>query len=362
MRVAVGLSGGVDSCVAALALKEAGHDVIGVTMKVWREGVTWGRPGQAACFGPEEQTGIDAARAFADRIGIPCHVFECADAFAREILEYFRSTYLAGQTPNPCVLCNERLKFGLLPDQARAHGVVFDAFATGHYARIARRNGRYALLRARDTHKDQTYFLYRLSQERLARQLFPLGDLTKDEVRAIARAAGVASADRADSQDFYSGDRSDLIGVPPRDGNVVTADGHVLGRHRGFWNYTIGQRKGLGIAAREPLYVLRLDACRNEVVVGPREALSRTSFRVASLNWVSIPPPASGAEMPCRVKIRSTGDPRGPACLAVVDGEVVCRIASGVTGVSSGQSAVFYAVDSDEVLGGGIIGGETGVV
>ena len=362
MTVAVGLSGGVDSCVAALALKEAGHDVIGITMKVWQDGVTHGRPGQAACFSPDEQASIEAAQAFAARIGIPCHVFDCGEAFAREILAYFRETYLAGRTPNPCVVCNERLKFGLLPAQARAQGLSFDAYATGHYARIVRRNGRYALLRARDERKDQSYFLYRLTPEPRAHQLFPLGDLTKDEVRAIARAAGVASADRADSQDFYSGDRSDLMGMSCREGNVVTEDGRVLGRHRGFWNYTVGQRKGLGIAAAEPLYVLRVDACRNEVVVGAREALVKTAFRVERLNWVSVPPPAKGETLACRVKIRSTGDPRGPATVCVTGETALCRIASGVTGVSAGQSAVFYDADSGAVLGGGLIAPETVMV
>ena len=348
MKVAVGLSGGVDSSVAALMLKDAGHEVVGVTMKLWREGRYQGGT-RDACFGAGEELDIAQAAALAERLGIDYRVLDCADAYERDVLDYFRETSLAGRTPNPCVFCNARMKFGLLPRLAREGGLDFEAFATGHYARIVRRDGRFAVQRAADEGKDQSYFLYRLSQEQLAHTLFPLGGLTKQEVRAYARAHGLDMADKPDSQDFYSGDRNELIGVEDREGEVVDLAGRVLGRHRGYWHYTIGQRKGLGIAAPEPLYVVRVDACRNQVVLGGKEALSVRSFRVDEMNWMAQA--ETDAPIDCSVKIRSTGAPRGPATFQ----GGVCTVPDGIAGVAPGQSAVFYDADG-VILCGGVIG------
>ena len=348
MKVAVGLSGGVDSSVAALMLKDAGHEVVGVTMKLWREGRYQGGT-RDACFGAGEELDIAQAAALAERLGIEYRVLDCADAYERDVLDYFRETSLAGRTPNPCVFCNARMKFGLLPRLAREGGLDFEAFATGHYARIVRRDGRFAVQRAADEGKDQSYFLYRLSQEQLAHTLFPLGGLTKQEVRAYARAHGLDMADKPDSQDFYSGDRNELIGVEDREGEVVDLAGRVLGRHWGYWHYTIGQRKGLGIAAPEPLYVVRVDACRNQVVLGGKEALSVRSFRVDEMNWMAQA--ETDAPIDCSVKIRSTSAPRGPATFQ----GGVCTVPDGIAGVAPGQSAVFYDADG-VILCGGVIG------
>ena len=352
MKVAVGLSGGVDSSVAALMLKDAGHEVVGVTMKLWREGRYQGGT-RDACFGAGEELDIAQAAALAERLGIEYRVLDCADAYERDVLDYFRETSLAGRTPNPCVFCNARMKFGLLPRLAREGGLDFEAFATGHYARIVRRDGRFAVQRAADEGKDQSYFLYRLSQAQLARQLFPLGEMRKEEVRAKARALGLAAADKPDSQDFYSGDVAELIGEPDRPGDIVDLGGRVVGRHTGFWHYTIGQRKGLGIGgAGEPYYVVELNACRNQVVVGRANEAVRTELAVVDF----VPGALSEAELeaagriPCTVKIRSTGRPRGPAFL---EGRR-CVFPEGLAGVAPGQSAVFYGADG-EILAGGVI-------
>ena len=316
MKVAVGLSGGVDSAVAALLLAEEGHEVVGVTM-------TLGRPSDAAAVGD--------AQAVADRLGIPLATFDLSAAWRRNVLAYIRDTYLSGRTPNPCIHCNESVKFGLLP-QAAFDRLGCDRFATGHYARLVRDGaGGVRLLRGVDRAKDQSYFLYRIRPDVLACTLFPLGGRTKAEVRALARAAGFASADRHDSQDFCGGDPMQIVGAEDREGEVVTLDGEVIGRHRGFWHYTVGMRKGLGIGGGTPYYVVALDAARNRVVVGFREAAVRRD-----LNLVDT---VGTIDLSLPVKVRSAGEPR--------------LLADGLVGVAPGQSAVFYR--GDEVVGGGII-------
>ena len=348
MKVAVGLSGGVDSAVAALLLAKEGHEVFGVTMRLWKDGLYKGGC-RDACFGPGEAEDIAAAEAFARRLGIPYRTFDCSEAYERTVIAYFRREKAAGRTPTPCTVCNPRLKFGLLPELA-ARELEFDRFATGHYARTAvAPGGRRAIARAADARKDQSYFLWGLSQEQIARTLFPLGGLEKAEVRRIAAEAGLPMAGKPDSQDFYSGDSSELLGLADEPGDIVTSDGRVLGRHNGCWRYTVGQRKGLGIGGGTPYHVLRIDRAANRVVVGTREEAAVRSFRIRDINWMGAAP--DGGSIEAAVKIRSNGQPEGPVTLER-DGTV--HAPQGLFGVAPGQSAVFYSGDGI-VLCGGVI-------
>ena len=343
MKIAVGLSGGVDSSVAAALLKSRGHDVVGVTMKLWREGHYRGGA-KDACFGPGEAEDIARAEKLCRALEIPYHVFDCADEYEKVVLDYFRSEYLAGKTPNPCVRCNAFMKFGVLPDLARKSGIKFDKFATGHYAQIREENGVFHLLRGADGKKDQSYFLYRLKQSQLANLLFPLGGLHKTEVRELAAKFDLDVKDKPDSQDFYSGDHTELLNTPPRQGNIVDTAGNVLGTHEGFWNYTIGQRKGLGIAAKHPLYVLELNPCRNEVVVGNAEETLKHELKLADCSWITGNIPAGEVQ----VKVRSASK-----LLPAVFENDVLQFPDGVSAAARGQSAVLCR--DEEVLGGGII-------
>jgi tRNA-specific 2-thiouridylase len=284
---------------------------------------------------------------------VPFHVFDCSRIYARVVLDYFEREYIEGRTPNPCVVCNHTMKFGVLPEAARRAGLSFDRFATGHYVRAGydENTGRFYIKKAADRRKDQSYFLHRLSQEQLASALFPLGDYLKEEVRNIARKRGLAVSEREESQDFYSGGYTELISAGDSPGDVVTSDGRVLGTHHGIWNYTVGQRRGLGIGHREPLYVVGLDKVRNAVVVGPKKELGRRVFVVSALHWMALE--GLPRALKAGVKIRSTHQEKQALIEGAGDGAVTVTFETPVDSITPGQSAVFY--QEDVVLGGGTI-------
>jgi tRNA-uridine 2-sulfurtransferase len=353
MIIAVGMSGGVDSSVAALLLKEQGHEVLGISMSIWDDADTCASVKKHACYGPDEKEDIREAQRVCDSFGIPFHVFDCSQEYKKTVIEYFKEEYRSARTPNPCIVCNHKIKFGAMLQAAESSGIRFEKFATGHYAKVEYNQavGRYLLKKGRNTRKDQSYFLYRLSQTQLSRIVFPLGDLTKEQVRDIARARGLTVSEKEESQDFYSGDYRELLDVQESDGKIVLSSGMVIGRHKGLWNYTPGQRRGLGIAYPEPLYVLRLDAKTNTVVVGTKKDISTSSFVVKDCSWISVDSPA--ASFPAAVKIRSSQREMCATVETTANDEVKVLTHNACEPVSPGQSAVFY--DGDIVIGGGII-------
>src|SRR5215475_11345186 len=349
-KVVVAMSGGVDSSVAAALLKEQGYDVVGMMLRLWSEP---GKEESNRCCTPDSMA---QARRVAAKLDIPFYVIDAKDVFRETVVEYFLAGYARGEAPNPCLICNRKIRWTFLLDHALA--LAADYMATGHYVRIQRAEGRNQLLRAIDKSKDQSYVLHVLNQEKLDHALFPVGDYTKPEIRQIAEKYGLPTASRKDSQDlcFLAGEdyrnflqRNAAEMLKP--GEIITRDGTSLGAHNGLANYTIGQRKGLGVASAVPLYVLGKDAAHNTLIVGTQDELGSRELTAHDVNWLSgyVPTEPFRAE----VKIRYTAKEATALIKPVGEDQVEVQFDAPQRDITAGQAAVFY--QGDVMIGGGII-------
>jgi tRNA-uridine 2-sulfurtransferase len=383
-RVVCGMSGGVDSSTAAALLVEQGYDVIGVTLKLWKHDCLSPDEDQFKCCGSRAMADV---RAVCDHLGIPFHMLDDAEAFQKEVISHFAAEYRAGRTPNPCILCNEHLKFGTLLQRADQFGAQY--VATGHYARIERAETappleprssrreeahinsgtesqslltsaatRYLLKRGRDPRKDQSYFLFSLRQDQLARALFPVGDQTKSDTREAARGRNLKTAEKKESMEIcfvpdndYGKFLREANLAQKHRGEIVDLHGRVLGHHDGIEFYTIGQRKGLGITTPKPVYVIELDAANNRVVVGGDSALDRDEFTVERCNWIPFDTPPAKIEATVKIRYNHPGTPATVTPLGNGGAKVKLHVAQRA--ITPGQAAVFY--QDDLVVGGGWI-------
>jgi tRNA-specific 2-thiouridylase len=351
-RVVVGMSGGVDSSATAALLLEQGYDVVGITLKLWPQDCV--NRAEDKCCGPQA---VSDARAVCHKLGVPYYLIDEAEEFQSTVIQYFADEYKAGRTPNPCVMCNQNLKFGRLIDRADQLGAQY--IATGHFARLERRDdGRVLLKRGRDSRKDQSYFLFSLRQEQLARALFPLGEKTKSDTREVARHCNLKTADKEESME--------ICFVPDKDygkflqqanlaqkhrGEIVDLHGRVLGHHEGIEFYTIGQRKGLGLSSPQPLYVIELDAAANRVIVGDESALDRDEFVVDRCNWIPFDAPPEQIEVTAKIRYNHPGT--AATVTPSNNGKVKVKLHAPQRAITPGQAAVFY--QDDLVVGGGWI-------
>ena len=354
-KVVVGMSGGVDSSVAAYLLKEQGYEVIGVTMQIWQGEDSFEQEENGGCCG---LSAVDDARRVAERLGIPYYVMNFKREFKAHVMDYFTAEYLCGRTPNPCIACNRYVKWESLLRRSQEIGA--DYIATGHYARVERlSNGRYAIRNSVTAVKDQTYALYNLTQEQLAHTLMPVGDYTKDEIRVIAERIGLAVAHKRASQEIcfipdndYAGfiDRERGEQVPPP-GNFVSVDGTVLGKHKGITHYTVGQRKRLGIALGHPVFVAAIRPETNEVVLGEDQDVYTDRLYADKLNFMALPDITEPVMLQAKIRYSHAGSP----CRVVRTGkdEICCEFLEPVRAVTPGQAVVLY--DGEYVAGGGSI-------
>lgn len=351
--VIVAMSGGVDSSVTAALLKEKGYKVIGITMKIW-DGKTLGKEGvYQACYGPGEIEDIEKAKKVAEILGISFYCFDLIQKYKTDVLDYFYNEYLSGRTPNPCVVCNRKVKFDALVEKARANGIKFDYLATGHYARVEydKTRGRYLLKKARDLNKDQSYFLYSLSQKQLGYSIFPLGDYTKEEVRKTARDWGLGIDDKSESQDFITGGYSAFLKTQAQPGPILNKQGKILGEHKGIPFYTVGQRKGLGISTGEPLYVVAIDPKRNAILAGTKEDVFGDELIASELNWIAMK--ELNTPLKAKARLRYLHKEAEAEVTPLDEEKVYVKFRKPQMAITPGQAVVFY--DGNIVVGGGTI-------
>ena len=351
-RVAVGLSGGVDSSVAAALLSKQGYQVCGITMEIYDGSVNFQGASKHACYGPGEKEDVESAAAVCEKLKIPFQAIDLRQEYKSHVIDYFKEEYLKGKTPNPCVVCNQKLKFGFLIEKAQKFGLDFDYFATGHYARIAKTANRFLLKRAVDLSKDQSYFLYGLTAAQLSHIFFPVGDFMKQQVREMAYQLELETAEREESQDFIDGGDYSILFDPGefKAGEIVDEDNHVLGMHRGIIHYTIGQRRGLGVASHRPLYVNQIDTSTNRIIVSHRENRSE-GLVIDELNLIGVD--RIDQPLEAQVKIRLRHKEADATIYPPEKNQTKIIFKEPQTSVTPGQSAVIYA--DDTVLGGGII-------
>ena len=363
MTIAVAMSGGVDSSVAAAVLNAQGHSIVGFTMQLWNQRRAPGdEPLPSRCCSLDD---VYDARRVAEQIGFPFYVINLEEEFERTVVRPFVKSYIAGRTPIPCVSCNSRLKFARLADLANSIGAP--QVATGHYARVERdeRTGRFLLKKGKDLSKDQSYFLFELTQEQLSRALFPLGEMCKPEVREAARAIGLNTADKPESQEIcfvpdgnygrfvedYASTELGVELVSETAGEIESTSGAKLGVHQGLHRYTIGQRKGIGVSSAEPMYVTKIDVPRNKLVVGKRDDLLQKSMIVQAVNWIAMGDPVGPVRAKVRIRYRAS---EAPAAITPIEGAMVrVDFDEAQPAITPGQAAVFY--DEDVVVGGGWI-------
>ena len=353
-KVAVGMSGGVDSSVAAYLLKEQGYDVIGVTMQIWQDEDPLAQAENGGCCG---LSAVDDARRVADRLGIPYYVLNFKREFKENVIDYFMDEYMHARTPNPCIACNRYVKWEALLNRARELGC--DYIATGHYARVVQLdNGRYALKKSATDRKDQTYALYNLTQEQLAHTLMPVGEYEKEQIREIAARIGLLIANKPDSQEICFIPDNDYAGYIEREsgktfpkGNFVDLEGNVLGTHKGIIHYTIGQRKGLGLSMGSPVFVVDIRPETNEVVIGSNLDTFHDSLYAGKVNLMSVDALEGEREVTAKIRYSHKG---APCRIKMVDEDtVLCKFEEPVRAITPGQAVVFY--DGDIVLGGAVI-------